>query len=63
MMFGISVPKIKPKYFECKDYSSSEFGNVLKKARSKMKKPRIIGFTAIEKVDDDHASDTITCKS
>ena len=31
MIFGISVSKIKGKYFECKDYSSSEFGNVLKK--------------------------------
>ena len=65
LVFDPSDPMINEQDFERKDWASSEFGHVEGKEDlpPNTPEPRGLGFTIVAKVDDDHASDTVTRRS
>ena len=65
MVFGPSYPVIDESKFQRKEWASSEFGHLKVKEElpTNMTEPRGLGFVVREKVNTDHASDTITRRS
>jgi hypothetical protein len=62
MVFDPSDPAIDETQFECRDWTTSEFGHLEGKEvlPPDMPEPHGFGFTMRAKVDADHASDTVT---
>ena len=64
-MYDPSDPEINPAQFERRDWTSSEFGHVdgEEELPPNMPEPHMMRFTMRDKVDADHASDTVTRRS
>ena len=66
MVFDMSKPSVNNSDFERKDWSCSELSSTIRKKRKlypKTPTSKGMGFTIVEKVDVDHAGDTVSRRS